>query len=90
MDADRVAEIFAFCEGRFTNIHPFEDFNGRVSRMLSWALVLRLRLPAHVEIVPPEGDEAGKSALLSALNSFDNRDYQPLEEIWRDRLLRPP
>ena len=30
---DRVLETLAFAEGRLLSIHPFTDFNGRVTRL---------------------------------------------------------
>ena len=67
LDPHEVVDIFATCEGRFTNIHPFRDFNGRVSRMLSWMLVLRLRLPPSMLVVPPDGDLELKRELFETL-----------------------
>ncbi|MDB5099708.1 MAG: hypothetical protein JWM80_4129 [Cyanobacteria bacterium RYN_339] len=87
LDPEEIMRIFAFCEGRFTNIHPFADFNGRVSRLLSWMLVVRLGLPHTMEIVPPSGNDTMRSELFSALNEYDNHNREPLEDIWGRRLL---
>lgn len=86
LDPDEVVRIFAFCEGRFTYIHPFIDFNGRVARLLSWMLVVRLGLPHTMEIVPPEGDLEARRALFEALHAYDLNDRGPLEAIWERRL----
>ena len=42
---DRILDDLAFAEGRFLFIHPFEDFNGRVSRLFLAELLYRLDLP---------------------------------------------
>lgn len=54
---DLFLETLAFAEGRFLSIHPFLDFNGRVARMLLFALCYRLDLPP-VELVPNEKQKA--------------------------------
>lgn len=87
LDLDTLQQLFAFCEGRFTHIHPFIDFNGRVSRMLSWMLVVRLGLPHTLEIVPPEGKPGRRRSLFEALHAYDNKNPGPLEAIWRHRLI---
>lgn len=88
LDPVEVAELFAFSEGRFLHIHPFRDFNGRVARLLSWSIVLRLRLPAHLELVTPDGDVDARKAFFEALAAWDRHQFGPLTDIWRDRLSR--
>jgi CRISPR-associated endonuclease/helicase Cas3 len=78
---DGLLETLAFAEGRFLFIHPFYDFNGRVARMLLFALLYRLELPP-VKLVP---EEAGKAEYLAALSESDKGNLQPLMEIWRGR-----
>lgn len=75
-------ETLAFAEGRFLSIHPFLDFNGRVTRMLLFALCYRLELPP-VELVPKEKQ---KENYLFALSEGDKLDWQPLIGIWKQRL----
>lgn len=79
---DVLLEALAFAEGRFLYIHPFYDFNGRVARMLLFALLYRLELPP-VRLVP---EDTQKTDYLSALSESDKRHWQPLIEIWRERL----
>lgn len=81
-----LAPLFAFCEGRFVHIHPFQDFNGRVSRLLTWTMILRLRLPPKTSLVPPDGDLAARQRLWDALSAYDNGDSRHLEALWLDRL----
>lgn len=82
---DTLIEILAFAEGRFLSIHPFLDFNGRVVRMLLFALLYRFDLPP-VQLVPDEKDEKGKEEYLKALSEADKFNWQPLIEIWNKRL----
>lgn len=86
LEPDALAELFAFCEGRFTNIHPFRDFNGRISRLLAWWLIVRLRLPQNIAVTSPEGDEEARLAIIAALGAYDRGDRSPLEGIWRRRI----
>ena len=83
--SDILLETLAFAEGRFLNIHPFLDFNGRVARMLLFTLLYRLNLPP-VQLVPDEKDRQGRTEYLAALSSADNLDLQPLISVWKRRL----
>lgn len=81
---DTLLEPLAFAEGRLLSVHPFLDFNGRVTRMLLFSLLYRLDLPP-VTLVPDEKNEKAKKEYLDALASADNMDWQPLIEVWRKR-----
>lgn len=77
-----VIEILTFAEGRLLHIHPFEDFNGRVTRLFLVELLYRLDLP----IVDPATDPgANTQHYFAALRSYDRRDSRPLAQFWRDR-----
>lgn len=84
--ADRLpnplTEHLAFAEGRLLSIHPFQDFNGRVTRLWLRELTRRLELPA-VPLLPssPEAVEQ----YLAALRSADALDWYPLMQIWTKR-----
>ena len=80
---ERLIADLAFAEGRFLFIHPFRDFNGRVARVLLFALLVRLDLPP-VPLVP-EGD-AARRRYLDALAAASTNDYRALEKIWTLRL----
>jgi CRISPR-associated endonuclease/helicase Cas3 len=77
-----VLELLAFVEGRFLTIHPFQDFNGRVIRLLLQELCQRLDFPA-VDLVPTS---EGRSEYLQALRAADKLDWSLLKNIWRKRL----
>lgn len=75
-------ETLAFAEGRLLSIHPFADFNGRVTRLFLRWLTRRLDLPV-VALAPESATETER--YLSALRAADARNWQPLMAIWRSR-----
>ena len=77
----------AFAEGRFLHIHPFEDFNGRVSRLLIIELLYRLDLPV-IDPAASSSEEARR--YFSALHAYDQQNPKPLAAIWRQRLRGTP
>ena len=76
-------ETLAFAEGRLLTIHPFLDFNGRVTRLWLRELIRRLELPP-VDLVPTT--PADEPAYFAALRAGDSLDWRPLAAIWRQRL----
>ena len=75
-------EALAFAEGRLLVIHPFADFNGRVTRVWLREILRRLDLPP-VQLAP--ADESARAEYLAALRAADRNDWGPLVEIWRSR-----
>lgn len=69
-------------EGRLLTIHPFTDFNGRVTRLFLRELLHRLKLPP-VDLVPT--DAAGETIYFAALHDGDVSDWKPLMKIWEHR-----
>lgn len=80
---DLLLETLAFAEGRLLSIHPFADFNGRVTRVWLREIIRRLGLPP-VQLAPSEA--AGTSAYLLALEAADHNRWQPLSMIWQRRI----
>ena len=78
-------EALAFAEGRLLSIHPFTDFNGRVTRVFIGWLTRHLRLP-DIDPTPDEGEATER--YLAALRAGDQRNWQPLMAIWRERFER--
>ncbi len=81
---ETLLEALAFAEGRLLSIHPFRDFNGRVTRMLLFALLYRFGLPP-VQLVPDEKDKAEIKIYFNTLSEADQMNWQPLISIWRKR-----
>jgi len=79
---ERQIETLVFAEGQLLHIHPFEDFNGRVTRLFLFELLYRLQLP----IVDPATDAGEETAhYFAALRAYDKRDSRPLMVFWRER-----
>jgi len=79
--SDLLLETLAFAEGRLLSIHPFADFNGRVTRVFLRLLLRRLDLPS-VDLVPPPERWQG---YLDALHEADRLNWRPLVRIWEQR-----
>jgi len=75
-------ELLAFAEGRLLSIHPFNDFNGRVTRLFLRELLRRLELPP-VDLVPTERPDELK--YFAALRAGDGNDWRPLMKLWEQR-----
>ena len=82
-DESLLLETLAFAEGRLLFIHPFSDFNGRVTRLWLAEILRREELPP-VELVPM--DEAARPRYLRALQAADRLDWSPLIGLWQERL----
>jgi CRISPR-associated endonuclease/helicase Cas3 len=82
---DLILETLAFAEGRFLSIHPFRDFNGRVTRLFLRELLRRLDLPP-VDLVPTT--PADEPTYFAALRAGDTLNWQPLAAIWQQRFER--
>ena len=79
---ERLVDDLAFAEGRLLHVHPFEDFNGRVSRLFLIELLYRLDLPV---IDPAASSTEETERYFAALRAYDRRDPRPLSAIWRRR-----
>ena len=87
-DADspeHIIDDLVFAEGRLLHVHPFADFNGRVSRLFLTELLYRLDLPA---IDPAAASEEETRRYFQALRAYDQHDPRPLAAIWRHRFER--
>jgi len=75
-------EALAFAEGRLLSIHPFADFNGRITRLFLRLMLRQLDLPG-LDLLP---SPAATDAYLAALAAGDRCDWRPLMAIWVQRL----
>ena len=80
---EKLPETLAFAEGQLLTIHPFTDFNGRLTRLWLWELLRRLKLPP-VNLAPQ--NRMATDVYLKALRSADGKDFRPLAELWIQRL----
>ena len=76
-------EALAFAEGRLLSIHPFADFNGRVTRVFIDLLTRVLKLP-DVDPTPDPGEPTAR--YLAALRAADRNEWRALMDIWRRRI----
>jgi CRISPR-associated endonuclease/helicase Cas3 len=85
LDESTLLETLAFSEGRLLSIHPFLDFNGRVTRLWLREILRRLDLPP-VDLVPTLPED--EPAYFTALRAGDSLNWKPLTSIWRQRIER--
>ncbi|MGH8512692.1 MAG: hypothetical protein ACREV8_01830 [Gammaproteobacteria bacterium] len=64
------------------SIHPFEDFNGRLTRAFLAEILHRLDLPA-MDPTPEAGQDTER--YRQALKAADRADWGPLVTVWRER-----
>lgn len=79
---DMLLETLSFAEGRLLSIHPFTDFNGRVTRLFLRELLRRLDLPP-VDLVPMDPERT--AAYFAALRAGDQHQWHPLMDVWKER-----
>ncbi|MBU3926432.1 MAG: Fic family protein [Bacteroidetes bacterium] len=73
-----VVKLLAWFQHRFVYIHPFQDYNGRIARMLTIILLLTLKLPPfEIKVVK----EIDRKHYIIAMQKADKGDLTPLEEI---------
>ncbi|MBI2551907.1 Fic family protein [Candidatus Uhrbacteria bacterium] len=70
--------LLAWAHHRFLWIHPFQDYNGRMARLLINIILLNLDLPP-VELKVET--KSGRHRYIQALQAGDNGDYRLLERI---------
>lgn len=79
-DYKKVIQLAAQMSNRLACIHPYENGNGRASRLLMNAVLLRAGLP-EIAFKKP------KSAYLRAMRQADDGDFSLLEKMISDGLL---
>lgn len=73
-----IAELLALFQHRFVVIHPFVDYNGRMSRMFTNYILMREELPT-IEI--PVTTNVLRKKYIQALQKADGGNYQALQDI---------
>ncbi len=68
--------VSAWFHHRFTQIHPYQDGNGRVARALTTLILLR------VDLLPLVVDRDFRVAYIQALESADQGDLSPLAGLF--------
>jgi fido (protein-threonine AMPylation protein) len=73
-----MVQLLALLQHRFVVIHPFVDYNGRMSRMFTNYFLMREELPT-IEI--PVTTNLLRKKYIQALQKADEGNYQSLQDI---------
>lgn len=79
-----IVKLLAWFQHQFVVIHPFQDYNGRLARMLTIFLLLYLKIPP-LEIRASTSRD--RSMYLRAMQSADLGDYSRLEKLISTAIL---
>lgn len=79
--ASHVLVRAAFLHHAFVQIHPFQDGNGRIARLLASFVLIRDRL------FPLSIDREERAKYIDALESADHRGYQPLIDVFSNNQI---
>ncbi len=77
---DSLVDLLSWTHHRFLWIHPFLDYNGRIARLLTNVILLKLGLPPielNVETTQ------GRLKYIRALQAGDVGDMKPLQKLIR-------
>lgn len=80
---DELISLIAWAHHKFSWIHPFQDYNGRIGRMLNNVILLKLNLPP-IELKVET--TSGRNNYIKALQLADNHNYSKLEKIIRSAI----
>lgn len=73
-----VVKLLSWFQHRFVSIHPFIDYNGRLARLFTNYILMRLNLPI-IEIKIENKEDRRK--YIKALQKADNLDFELFEKI---------
>jgi Fic family protein len=82
---DEAVKLLAWFQYQFVFIHPFQDYNGRLARMLTTLLLLKLKLPPAWISVDNKDD---RKMYLQAMQQGDEGNLLPLEELISESLTK--
>ncbi|MBU1085393.1 Fic family protein [Patescibacteria group bacterium] len=77
-------KLLAWFQHKFVFIHPFQDYNGRMARMLTILLLLKLKLPPTEIKVEKKTD---RYRYIKAMQKADAGDISLLENIISETFL---
>jgi len=82
-NVEKIIELLAWFQHRFVWVHPFQDYNGRLARMLTTHILLQLDLPP-IEIIADTKQD--RDNYLQAMYGADEGDYSKLEVLIKHAL----
>ena len=75
---DKLIEFLAWMHHKFLWIHPFQDYNGRIGRLLINIILLNFNLPPiELKVETTEG----RKRYIEALQKADKNNFKSLEKI---------
>jgi Fic family protein len=80
---EKIIELLAWFQHQFVWVHPFQDYNGRLARMLTTYIILQLNLPP-IEI--KADTKRDRDNYLEAMYSADEGNYLKLEVLIKHAL----
>ncbi|MBU0731486.1 Fic family protein [Patescibacteria group bacterium] len=80
---DELIELLTWAHHRFLWIHPFQDYNGRMGRLLINIILLNLNLPPMELKVETK---SGRKKYIQALQNADQGDLKELQSIIKSAL----
>lgn len=76
-------ELLSWSHHRFLWIHPFQDYNGRIARLIINIILLNLNLPP-IELKIET--TTGRKRYIKALQKADSGNYKDLENIIKEAI----
>lgn len=80
---DALVDLLAWAHHRFLWIHPFQDYNGRLARLLTNVILLKLDLPP-IELKVET--KQGRKRYIQALQDADKGDLQKLQTLLQEAI----
>ena len=77
--------LLAWFQHRFVWVHPFQDYNGRIARLLTNLILLNLDLPI-ITIPSDTGEE--REQYVTAMKAADQHDCSKLETLIAEALQK--
>jgi|GEM_PF-1989472 len=74
-DLSSVVKLLAWFEHKYIVIHPYTNTNGRMGRMLSNYILIRLGYP----LISYSNRSSNREAYIEAIRAADAKNYNPLE-----------
>ncbi len=75
---EELVSLLTWAQHRFLWIHPFQDYNGRIARLLTNLILINLNLPPIELKVETENT---RKEYIEALQQSDNGNFQKLEKL---------